>query len=123
MKRTILMLAGAVLLTASLTRGEERSCTVPASKGETKDQLVAKARVSEEAARATALKAASERGKASVKESELEVEDGCLVYSFDIQVEGEKGVQEILVDAGNGQVLKSEHETESQEAKEKQEKH
>jgi len=58
-----------------------------------------------------------------VKESELEVEDGCLVYSFDIRVEGEKGVREVLVDAGDGKILKTEREDESQEAKEKNPKH
>ena len=49
--------------------------------------------------------------KATVKKSELEVEDGCLVYSFDIVVAGDsKGKHEIEVDAGNGRILKTDHD-------------
>lgn len=55
---------------------------------------------------------------ATVAESELEVERGCLVYSFDVQVAGKKGVEEVLVDAGTGKVLSREHETSKQEAAE-----
>jgi uncharacterized membrane protein YkoI len=43
--------------------------------------------------------------------AELEVEDGCLVYSFDIAVAGDsKGKHEIEVDAGNGRILKTDHD-------------
>ena len=45
------------------------------------------------------------------KKSELEVEDGCLVYSFDIEVAGDsKGHHEIEVDAGNGRILSTDHD-------------
>jgi uncharacterized membrane protein YkoI len=57
--------------------------------------------------------------KATIKEAELEVEHGCLVYSFDIAVAGRSGIEEIQVDAGNGKVLSSEHESEASEAAEK----
>jgi uncharacterized membrane protein YkoI len=40
----------------------------------------------------------------------LERERGVLLYSFDIQVEGEAGKTEIHVDAGNGSLLSREHE-------------
>jgi len=40
----------------------------------------------------------------------LERERGVLLYSFDIQVEGESGKTEIHVDAGNGSLLSREHE-------------
>jgi len=56
-----------------------------------------------------------------VKESEIEVEHGCLVYSFDIQVAGKKGIEEVIVDAGTGKVLWSEHESPAVEVKEKRE--
>ena len=41
----------------------------------------------------------------------LEVEQGCLVYSFGIQISGKKTVEEILVDAGTGIVIVHKHET------------
>ena len=57
--------------------------------------------------------------KATVKEAELEAEHGCLVYSFDIGVAGRTGIQEVQVDAGNGKVLSSKHESPKAEAAEK----
>jgi uncharacterized membrane protein YkoI len=50
-----------------------------------------------------------------VTEGELEVEHGCLVYSFDIRVTGKDGVEEVLIDAGSGKVLFHEHENSRQE--------
>ena len=49
----------------------------------------------------------------------LEVEEGCLVYSYDIKVPGKSGVDEVIVDAGTGAVLKVEHESAVKEAAEK----
>ena len=82
------------------------------AKRETQAQLKAEAKVTEEAARATAL-AQVPGGK--VQESELEREAGKLVYSFDIKVEGKSGVEEVLVDAVTGQVVKREHESAKKE--------
>lgn len=114
------MTIGFLLAAASITPGEERPCTIHASKTERKEELARRARVSEADARAAALAAVSApAGKAAVQESELEVEDGCLVYSFDIRVSGEKGLREVEVDAGDGRVLKTERESEADEAKEK----
>ncbi|MEP7326929.1 MAG: PepSY domain-containing protein [Gemmatimonadota bacterium] len=45
-----------------------------------------------------------------VKESEIEQEDGKLVYVFLIKVEGKAGVEEVLVDAKTGAVVGVEHE-------------
>ena len=59
------------------------------------------------------------RGTPTVAKSDLEVEDGCLVYSFDIRIAGKTGVEEILVDAANGKILSAKHETPRQEAAEK----
>ena len=53
-----------------------------------------------------------------VSDGELEAENGCLVYSFDVRVTGKSGIDEVLVDAGNGKVLERNHETPKQEAAE-----
>ena len=60
------------------------------------------AKISREAAEKAAMAKAGPGMK--ITETELEVEDGCLVYSVDLKGEG-KGKQEILVDAGNGKIL------------------
>jgi hypothetical protein len=73
------------------------------------------AKVSEEAARATAL---AEVPNGKVESHELEKEHGKLVYSFDIKEPGKSGVQEVNVDAMTGKVLNNHHETTSAEHKE-----
>jgi len=55
----------------------------------------------------------------SVVSSELEVEHGCLVWSFDLSVPGIPGIQEVQVDAGDGKVLSSEREDARQEVAER----
>ena len=47
--------------------------------------------------------ALGDRGSgASIVKGGLEIEDGCLVYSYHVKGAGEKGQTEVLVDAGNG---------------------
>src|SRR6516162_9602919 len=53
-----------------------------------------------------------------VAHSELEIEQGCLVYAFDIRIAGKRGVEEILVDAGTGKILSHKHESLKQETAE-----
>src|SRR5256885_13057913 len=48
---------------------------------------------------------------ATIAKGGLEVEDGCLVYSYDVTIPGKSGAQEVYIDAGNGKVLRSEEHT------------
>lgn len=91
--------------------------------GKKSDEELAKlAKVGKEDAQKTALAAVKAKdGNKSVTEGGLEVENGYLIYSFDIKVKGKKGIQEIVVDAGTGKVLGQEHESDAAEAKEKKE--
>ena len=75
-----------------------------------KSALQERARISPDAARATAL-AAVAGGK--VLESELEEEDGRLIYSFDI--EAADGTHDVEIDALTGQVLQSALENEDED--------
>ena len=75
------------------------------------------AKVTETDARKTAL-ASFSANTAKIVEAELEVERGCLIYSFDITVLGKDGVEEVWIDAGSGQLLAREHETAQHEATE-----
>lgn len=54
-----------------------------------------------------------------VKSHELEREHGHLIYSFDIEVPGKPGIEEVNVDAMTGKVLAHQHETPKAERKEK----
>lgn len=82
--------------------------------------LRSQARVQEAEARATAL---AQAPGGTVKESELEEEDGLLIWSFDIAVPGQAGVTEVQVDARTGRVARIEHETEAQEKAEQETEH
>jgi Peptidase propeptide and YPEB domain len=84
------------------------SAAKPAVTSNVPPDLAARAKVSLEEARATAL-AKVPRGK--LKSEELEEEHGKLLYSFDIKVPGKSGVEEVEVDALTGAVLKVEHES------------
>ena len=94
----------------------QASVKKPALKRETPAQLRKEAKVSMLQARATALKQVP---NGHVQSSELERENGALIYSFDIKVPGKPGIEELNVNAMTGAVVAHEHETPKTEAKEK----
>jgi hypothetical protein len=119
MKR-ITHLALVFLMTAAATASAgSPPCTIHPKKGASKEDLAAMAKVTQADAQKTALATFKDPSKATVKEAELEAEHGCLVYSFDIEVAGKTGVQEVQIDAGDGKLLSSKHETPKAEAAEK----
>lgn len=82
---------------------------------EEKPGLLARARISVKAARKTAIDRV-EGG--SIKDEEIEEEDGRLVFSFDIKVPGKSGIEEVLVDARTGAIVSAKHESPADEAAE-----
>lgn len=72
-------------------------------------------RVTEAAARSTALRAVPD-GK--IQSAELENEKGVQVWSFDIERRGTRTITEILVDAGTGKIVSKTHESPAAQAKE-----
>ena len=58
-----------------------------------------------EAGRVALAAVAGNAGDKKVKETELEVKNGYLVYEVDIRVNGKKGEHEVIVDASSGKVL------------------
>jgi uncharacterized membrane protein YkoI len=84
-------------------------------KAESQSTLRKEAKISEKTARATALK---EVPNGKIKSSELERENGKLIYSFDIAVAGKTGIEEVNVDAVDGSIVAHEHETAAAEKKE-----
>jgi hypothetical protein len=78
-------------------------------------KLVAEARIKETEARATALTRVK---NGTVKSEELEREHGHLIYSYDIEVPGSSGIDEVNVDAMTGEVIAKTHEGPKAERKE-----
>ena len=111
------MLALTLLLPFS-AMAADLNCSIKAPRLARSAEINAMAKVSEKDAKKTALDAVKTSGATIVKGG-LEVEDGCLVYSYDIRLPGKSGVEEVIVDAGNGKVLSTEHETPTKEAAEK----
>lgn len=97
------------LLAAALLAG----CASEENNKEAKQaRLMAKAKVSQTDAQATAL---AQVQNGTVKESELEKEHGKLIWSFDIATPGTKEITEVNVDAVNGTVVSKEIENEKDE--------
>ena len=84
-------------------------------KEESQAALQKEAKISEATARATAL---AQVPNGVFKSSELERENGKLIYSFDITVPGKAGIEEINVNAMDGSVVNHEHENAKAEKKE-----
>ena len=77
-------------------------------KRELPDSLVKQAKVTEEAAAATAQKRVP---KGKIESVELEKENGRLIYSYDIRTAGKSGIDEVQVSATTGKIVSFEHET------------
>ena len=69
--------------------------------------LLAKAKITPDSATTLAL---GRVPGSRVETVNLEMEDGKLVYSFDLKVGQKKGVEEVLIDALTGAVVSVEHE-------------
>src|ERR1700681_1623366 len=108
--------AALALVASTMASAAELPCSVKATRldAETK----AMARYPEADARKTALAQFQVPG-AAIASGGLEVEDGCLLYTYDIKIPGHRGVEEVVIDAGNGKVLLVEHESPAKEAAEK----
>jgi uncharacterized membrane protein YkoI len=85
---------------------------------EDKPGLLKKAKITAEVATAAA-QAKFPKGK--ITSAEIEEEDGRLIFSFDLKTPGKAGIDEVNVDAMTGKVLKTEHESPKDEAKEEKE--
>ena len=112
----LLILSGA--LVSPLAAIATEKCSIHPPAGATQAELIKLATVSQLQAQHSAM--ASLKGRnASVVSSELEAEDGCLIWSFDLKVTGRSGIQEVWVDAGDGKVIASKQESPRQEAVER----
>ncbi len=106
---SLLTALAAVTLTAAPAQAQ---ATKSPPKHETAAQLKAEAKVTEKAARATAL---AQVPGGRIRSGELERENGKLLYSFDVATKGKTGIDEVQVDAITGTVLSNKHETPAME--------
>ena len=108
MKRVLIaMLVSAPFAVSAATGSFKDQCSMKASKMTKKTELMAMATVKPEEAKKIALDAAK---ATKVVKGGIETEDGCLIYSYHVKSDGDKGQTEVFVDAGNGKVLGQEKE-------------
>lgn len=108
----------AALLVPFAVSAADLNCTIKAAKSTKSADMAGMAKFSESNAKKAALDAINVSG-ASISKGGLEVEDGCLVYSYDIVTPGKSGIDEVILDAGDGKVLKTEHEGSIKQAAQK----
>lgn len=100
-----------MLLPFGTALAQQPTVTVKADKPEYRDQ----AKITPEQATRTAL---AKVPGGQVRQAELEQEHGRLVYSFDIDVPKQEGVEEVQVDARSGKVVSHVHESAAAERSE-----
>ena len=119
MKRLILaaLVAAPFAVSAAGPDKSFKDCSMKASKTAKKTDLLAMATVQEDAAKKAALGTAG--AGATIVKGGIETESGCLVYSYHVKDPAKSGQTEVFVDAGNGAILKQEHESAMRAAAEK----
>ena len=119
MKDVLGLAACALILAPAVSIGSGMPCSVRPPRHATRAELAGLAKVSRADAEQIARESLGRAKEISVASAGLEVEDRCLVWSFDLEVKGTPGAAEIMVDAGDGKLLSSRHESAKQEADEK----
>ena len=94
-------------------------CSIKPPAGASDAALTKLAKLTKDDAAKIALATIKAPAKTSVSSSELEAEHGCLIWSFDIRIDGKSGLREVNVDAGDGHIISSSHEGPLKEAVEK----
>ncbi len=102
MKRIALGIALALPLAA--VAADALECSIKATKRMSREELAALAKVKEEDARKTALAWVNAPKVGSAKGG-LGVEEGCLVYAYDVVLPAKRDPEEVIIDAGTGQIL------------------
>lgn len=118
--RPALSVMGVLLVSFPLFAGAATTeCAAKVSPKLTAVQMKKMAKISMAAALSTATELVGKSKLSKVISKELEVEDGCLLYSFDLQLHSSEGVEEVAIDAISGKVLSQKHETPAAEKEEK----
>ncbi len=103
MKARSIVSALVFVAASGVARADNMPCSIHPPKGTSKSDLAAMAKISQADAEKAAVASVGASSDA-VRETELEVEDGCLVYEVGVKGSDSK-VREIMVDAGDGKIL------------------
>jgi hypothetical protein len=92
------------------TRVEKPPCSIRPPRGASGEELARMAKLTRREAEAKATASVAPAKVSSIISSDVEVHEGCLVFPFDLRLPERGGVQEVMIDAGNGNLISSELE-------------
>jgi hypothetical protein len=84
-------------------------CSIRPPRGATLGELSRLSKITRREAEARAIASVAPERVSSIMTSDVEVENGCLVWPIDLRFESKPGLQEVVIDAGDGKVLSSEY--------------
>jgi len=99
-----------LFLAAPLATAQKPDCLIRPPKNTDAAELRRLAKISSKDAEARAVLSVAPNKVNSVMSSGVEVVNGCLAYSYDLRFANKGGVEEVIVDAGDGKILSSEYE-------------
>ncbi len=91
--------------------GAKPECSLRPARGTSRADLARMAKVTPTEAERRAMASVGSQKVSSVISSDLEVNGGCLVWPFDLRLPDKGGIQEVLIDAGDGKVISSSFES------------
>lgn len=109
MNRTLIIASLIAALTATSVCSAAASCSIHPPKDTTDAQFAKLAKISQADAEKRAL--ARVKPPAKVVGSELQVENGCLVWALIVKGAGQSNIQTVNLDAGTGKVLLVKHDS------------
>jgi uncharacterized protein (TIGR02246 family) len=95
---------------AALANAQKPDCSIRPPRGASHEDLSRMAKVTSKDAEARAIASVAPERVTSVMSSGVEVVNGCLAWPLDLRFATKGGVQEVMVDAGDGRILSSEYE-------------
>jgi uncharacterized membrane protein YkoI len=107
--RTLIIGSLIAALAVTSVSSAATTCSIRPAKDATDAQLAKLAKITQADAEKRAL--ARVKSPAKVIGSELQVEDGCLVWALIVKGTGQSAIQTLNVDAGTGKVLLVKHDS------------
>ncbi|MEO8585636.1 MAG: SgcJ/EcaC family oxidoreductase [Acidobacteriota bacterium] len=99
-----------LLLAAPLASAQNPDCSIRPPKNTDPAELRRLVKISAKDAEARAVLSVAPNKVNAVMSSEVGVVNGCLAYAYDLRFANKGGVEEVIVDAGDGKILSSEYE-------------
>jgi hypothetical protein len=99
----------APIASTAVAAAAKPECSIRPPRGATQGELSRLSKITQRDAEARAIASVAPERVSSIMTSDVEAENGCLVWPIDLRFENKPGLQEVVIDAGDGKVLSSEY--------------